>query len=219
MDMGTCSSPEATCFFVPYNQPLPRYICTLEHFTFPDAEARNLAIAEIVKRTISADHSVSEFIHKNIPSPDAEAALRAINSICISSLNVSVARNTTHTVWNVHVDSPPNLSLKDYFEWTSRIRNLLFISEDYGSATVRTEERQFVCSGCKSFDHPMGLCLFPKIQGWFGPAASTADDSSKASLNSRANHSAPSSKSNASPRGRGNRGRGRGQGKKGRGQH
>ncbi|KAG1869343.1 hypothetical protein DFJ58DRAFT_837652 [Suillus subalutaceus] len=112
---------------------------------------------------------------------------------------------------NGTVDSPPNLSLKDYFEWTSRIRNLLFISEEYGSATVRTEERQFVCSGC--------LCPFPKIQGWFGPAASTSEDSSKASLDSRANHSAPSSKSNALPRGRGNRGRGRGLGKKGRGQY
>jgi hypothetical protein len=50
--LQVCSSPEISCFFVPFEQPLPTYALTLENFSFPDSDATNKAIAEIVKDTI-----------------------------------------------------------------------------------------------------------------------------------------------------------------------
>lgn len=51
--LGVCSSPDITCFFIPYTQPLPNYICTLERFTYPDCEESNTEIAMLVKQTRS----------------------------------------------------------------------------------------------------------------------------------------------------------------------
>ncbi|KAG2744730.1 hypothetical protein P692DRAFT_20820970 [Suillus brevipes Sb2] len=214
--LGVCSSPDITCFFIPYNQPLPKYICTLERFTFPDCEGSNSGIAALVKQTIRMHPNISHFIHQHIPSPDAEAAIKAIDSIRVTSLSIAVSRNLSHTVWNIYVDSPPNLSLKDYFEWSNLIRDLQFTSEDYGTGLVRSEDRQFLCTGCKSYDHPTGLCPFPKILGWFGPATSTNDDTSNVSLDNRA-HTSQNSRGNPNRGGRGLVGRGRGRGKRGRG--
>ncbi|KAG2037392.1 hypothetical protein BDR03DRAFT_1010861 [Suillus americanus] len=75
------------------------------------------------------------------------------------------------TVWNVYVECPPELELQDYFAWTNLIRQIQFYSEDYGIGSVQSDERQFMCVGCKSFDHATGLCPYPKIPGWFGPSA------------------------------------------------
>lgn len=214
--LGVCSSPDITCFFIPYTQPLPNYICTLERFTYPDCEESNTEIAMLVKQTICMHPDISHFIHNHIPSPDAEAAIRTIDSIRVSSLNVAVSRTISHTVWNIYVGSLPNLSLKDYFEWTNRICNLQFASEDYGTGLVRSEEKQFLCTGCKSYDHPTGLCPFLKIIGWFGPSSSTSDDTSNASLDNRT-HNANNPKGNYTRGGRGMVNRGRGRGKRGRG--
>ncbi|KAG1863877.1 hypothetical protein F4604DRAFT_1683500 [Suillus subluteus] len=77
--------------------------------------------------------NISHFIHRHIPSPDAEAAIKVVDSIRVTSLNIVVSRVVTHTIWNVYADSLPNLMLKDYFEWTTLIHNLHFASEDYGT--------------------------------------------------------------------------------------
>jgi hypothetical protein len=85
------------------------------------------------------------------------------------------------TVWNVYFESPPNFTLKQYFDWTNLLRTFFYISEDYGYGTAHQDD-QFMCVGCKSFDHPTGLCPFPKILGWFGP---TITEDTNATLDNR----------------------------------
>jgi len=212
--LKVCSCPEVSCFFVPFEQPLPNYVFTIENFTFPDAEASNIAIAEIIKQELRATPSLMSFIHEHLPSPDAEAAIRTVDSIRVQSLNIATSRTISHTVWNVYIDSPPNLSLHDYFAWSSRLRSELhFESEDYGTGLIRNEYKQFMCTGCKSFDHATGLCPFPKLPGWFGPSTTTAkDDLSNATIDGRASTQPRKTNGPAKRgggRGRGNRGRGR----------
>ncbi|KAG1734360.1 hypothetical protein EDD22DRAFT_960105 [Suillus occidentalis] len=158
----------------------------------------------------------SLFIHNHIPTPDAEAAIKVINSICIASLNVAISHTISHTVWNIYADSLPNMSLKDYFEWTNLIRNLQFASEDYGTGLVRSEEEQFLCTGCKSYDHPTGLCPFPKVLGWFGPV-STMEDTTNVSLDNRSHIT--QSRGNTHRGGWGTVSRGQGRRRWGRGQY
>lgn len=198
-----CSSPEISCFFVPFEQPLPTYALTLENFSFPDSDTTNRTIAEIVKETIRSNPDVLQFIHDNIPIPDAEAAIRTIESVRVSSLNIAHSKSNKETVWNVYFDSPPNFSLKQYFDWTSLLRDFFYISEDYGYGTAR-QDAQFTCVGCKSFDHPTGLCPFPKIPGWFGP--STAEETNATLDNRTMSHHGRGMQNN----GRGGRGMTRG---------
>ncbi|KAF9234530.1 hypothetical protein BU15DRAFT_22859, partial [Melanogaster broomeanus] len=167
--LTVCSSSEITCFFVPYEQPLPAYICTLENFSFPDSDASNTSIADVVQRTLLGAPEISQFLHNHLRAPDASAALLSFHSIRVSSLIVTEPPGHRKTVWNIYCDSPPNLTLEDFFEWSALIRRLRFHSEDYGVGTARVETRQYVCVNCKSLDHPSGLCPFSRIYGWFGP--------------------------------------------------
>ncbi|KAG1896711.1 uncharacterized protein F5891DRAFT_1192834 [Suillus fuscotomentosus] len=96
----------------------PTTFARLNTFTLPDCMESNMEITNLVKQTIHMYPNISLFIHNHIPTPDAEAAIRVINSIRITSLTVTISRSTSHTVWNVYADSLPNMSLKDYFEWT-----------------------------------------------------------------------------------------------------
>ncbi|KAG2102793.1 uncharacterized protein F5147DRAFT_776143 [Suillus discolor] len=79
--LQVCSSPEISCFFIPFEQSLPTYAFTLENFSFPDSEATNKEIMEIVKDTIRANPEVLQYIHDNIPVADAKAAICTIESI------------------------------------------------------------------------------------------------------------------------------------------
>ncbi|KAG1859327.1 Endonuclease/exonuclease/phosphatase [Suillus subalutaceus] len=176
-----CSSADVSCFFVPFEQPLPIYMFTLENFSFPDSDATNRDIAEIIKDTIHSNPDVMQFIHDNIPLPDAEAALRTIELVRVSSISLALSKSVKETVWNIYFDSPPAFTLKQYFDWTTLMRTFFYISKDYGYGTAH-QDAQFVCMGCKSFNHPTGLCPFPKIPGWFGPSVTEDKDTSNVTL-------------------------------------
>ena len=115
INMGTCSTKDLTCFFVPFEQPLPSYVGTLENFSYPDSENSNYAITEIIKSTLTATPDILTFIHDNIPFPNANAALKAIDSICVTSLRVTTSKSGKCTIWNVYCDSPPNFNLETYY--------------------------------------------------------------------------------------------------------
>ncbi|KAN0085908.1 hypothetical protein V8E55_007042 [Tylopilus felleus] len=168
-DLGLCSTKDLTCFFVPFKQPLPMYVGTLENFSLPDSANSNCVIAEIVKTTLRATPDVTAFIHSNIPAPDANTAVAAIDSIRITSLWVSTSKIGKRTVWNIYCDSPPAFSLETYYNWTKKIRTISFPSDDNGIGTMRLGERQFMCTGCKSFDHPTWACPFTCLPRWFSP--------------------------------------------------
>lgn len=98
--------------FVPFEQQLPTYALTLENFSFPDSESTNREITNIVKETIRSNLDALHYIHENIPSPDAEAALHTIESTRVSSLTLAHSKTKKETVWNVYFQSPPNFTLK-----------------------------------------------------------------------------------------------------------
>ncbi|KAG1763209.1 hypothetical protein EV702DRAFT_1283677 [Suillus placidus] len=103
LHLQVCSSADI-CIFVPFEQPLPTYAFTLENFSFPDSDSTNQEIAAIVKNTIRSNPDVMQFIHDNIPTPDAEAALCTLNSIRVSSLILALSKSVKETVWNVYFD-------------------------------------------------------------------------------------------------------------------
>ncbi|KAI5991387.1 hypothetical protein EDD15DRAFT_2197387 [Pisolithus albus] len=139
------STPDVTCFFLPFDPPLPTYLCTLENFALPCTTEANNTVAEVVKATLLCDHEGISFIEERLENPGTSAVERAIN--------------------------PPDLSLPDFFTWACKVRCTEFIMEDYGRGTAHIGDKQLICLCCKSLDHPTGLCPFTSLSGWLGPAS------------------------------------------------
>ncbi|KAH7905271.1 hypothetical protein BJ138DRAFT_1118625 [Hygrophoropsis aurantiaca] len=216
IDQKVIAADGIACFFLPFVQPLPTYICTLENFTYPDSEWSNGQIAEVVRATLRQNPDVISFIHNHIPMADAGAAVQAIDTIRITSLHINVSATKTRTIWNVYCTSPPAFTLDDYFTWCTKIRSLKFHSSDFGTGEARLVENQPMCVGCKSVDHPTGLCPFPKILGWLGPQAPKVENNT---LIARDTEIQKQNLRNASQNKRGVQKYGRGFGKRGRGKY
>ncbi|KAG1766597.1 hypothetical protein EV702DRAFT_1204052 [Suillus placidus] len=205
--LAVCTTAEVTCFFVPFKQPLPTYICTIENMTFQDSTRSNLLIVELVRKVLRENAEVSNFIYSHIIAPSASTALRAIDSIRVSSLNIATSRSSMLTVWNIYCDSPPPFSLEDYYLWSALIHGLRFPSDNYGTGAPRLQDKQFTCTGCKSLDHPTGLCPLLATPGWLNPSNTAAkEDLSMTLLDTRPNNSNGQSSKRGFNRGRGTRG-------------
>ncbi|KAI6154497.1 hypothetical protein EDD17DRAFT_1764752 [Pisolithus thermaeus] len=168
------STPDVMCFFLPFDPPLQMYLCTLENFALPCTTQANNVIAEVVKATLLCDREGISFIEEQLENPDTGAAERAIKSIYASSFTIALSPTKKKTLWNVYCHSPPDLSLPDFFAWACKVRSTEFIMEDYGRGTAQIGDKQLICFGCKSLDHPTGLCPFTSLSGWLGPAPQSA---------------------------------------------
>ena len=63
------STPEATCFFLPFDLPLQTYICTLENFTLSATAEANVIVADLVKSTLLNDQETISFIEEHMKRP------------------------------------------------------------------------------------------------------------------------------------------------------
>ncbi|KAL4062263.1 hypothetical protein J3A83DRAFT_4383155 [Scleroderma citrinum] len=166
---------EVTCFFSPFNLPLQTYLCTLENFALPCTAKANTIVTDLVKSTLLSDHKAVSFIEKRMKHPIPGAVEKAIHSIYTQNFSITLSSTKKKTLWNMYCHCPPELSLSDFLTWVNKIHSTEFISEDYGRGTACTGEKQFSCFGCKSLDHPAGLCPFTELPGWFGPTTKSAE--------------------------------------------
>lgn len=207
VSMQVISTAELTVFILPFIQPVPTYLCTLENFTLPDSPESNTTVAGIVKRALSSHDVFTEYVRSEDPNPDTLATV--INSIYVTSLRIATTTSRKQTLWNVYCSRPPSfLNIDKYFIWQCLIRTARFRSEDYGMGAVRVGDKQFKCLGCKSLDHPTGLCPFPSLPGWMGPKPQITDSimpqSGSSSKIPKNRH--PVRGGRGTPRGRGSRG-------------
>ncbi|KAI6146872.1 hypothetical protein BKA82DRAFT_155546 [Pisolithus tinctorius] len=168
VNLQVISTPEIMVFMLPFIQPTPTFLCTLENFTLPDSPESNTIVTNIVKHAIQSDDLIPDFIRGLDPNPDMLPTL--INLIHITSIHIASNVTRKHTLWNVYCSYTPTfLTLEKHFLWCCLICNLHFCSKDHGMGIVHLGKKQFRCMGCKSLDHPTGLCPFPVILGWLGP--------------------------------------------------
>ena len=135
IQLAVCSSTELTIFFTPFQQTLPSYICTIKNLTYLDTPESNMPAAALVCSMITSNPDISSFIHSWLPDPDAEAVIKVLRSIQVSSLKIAISPGDFRTIWNIYCDDPPHLSFDDFHAWTDQIRNLCFNSLDYGVGT------------------------------------------------------------------------------------
>lgn len=90
-----------------------------------------------------------------------------IESIRVERLDTKISGGVLAPRYNIFSDNPPST---DPATWAA-VR--LYLAElKYPSAMdgTGTKERLIPCLICHSHTHPTGLCPFPNIPGWNGPA-------------------------------------------------
>src|SRR5436190_7028808 len=155
------STPAITFFAIPYAPLTSTFLCTIENLTFLDTEQDQ--VTKLVRATIQQNSRARDHIAFS-SSPDALSAV--LDSIDVQPLKMAIAGGGTKLVWNVYGQPPSPIPSRNR-EWKRIIGTLTFITALNGAGAPR--QIGFACSGCKSTDHPSGLCLFPKTKGWHAP--------------------------------------------------
>jgi hypothetical protein len=172
----------AIIFTLPFNKPLPLYIGTLKGYLLDISPKESTIVADAIQATLIASPKIGAFAHARLSASDAGAVAAAYRSICVHGFKVKKSDTELHNMWNVYCDCPPQMSFDACLQWVKLIKNFMFPTEDHGVGTMcnvtdRGTDQQFLCLGCKSADHPTGLCPFPSLPGWIGPAHTSEDQS------------------------------------------
>ena len=223
------SSKDLTVLFIPYTPPAYPFITTLKGFIFINKTAQETeeAVADAVAETLfdgdgtETATAVRHFVANNkdnIPTiiiNNIEDTLRYLRkSITIRRMDlkkredIGTGEGEGRPAWNLYM-YPPTQDHKAMRTWRLLIRKTTFVTESNGAGRTH---KIFTCTTCRSTDHPGGMCLFPKENGWNDPTP-THSQTLEDLLN-------PTPRGN--PRGTGARGRGirassRGRGSAGRG--
>ncbi|KAJ7252021.1 hypothetical protein C8J57DRAFT_1723036 [Mycena rebaudengoi] len=213
-NQGLWSTPTISFMVLPFDLPLPNYICTLQNFSLPDSVKSNTIIADAVKAKLKSIKEASDYINKYAETTDTDVAMTTINSIEVKSLEIATSATETDIVWHVYC-KPPQMDFFRYLDWCSSVCALTFDTERFGTGVPRMGKDQLFCVGCKSYDHPTGLCPLPRIIGWFGPSVKSVTSEDK-TLQRTDERSQPASKKgqNSTKGGRGGKRGGRGGGRR-----
>jgi hypothetical protein len=162
------STPSITFFAIPFTPPVSRHLCSIENLIFQEVEADE--VATLIRTTIHNNERARAFIHSSDPLPNA--LKRITDSIEVRALQMHEKGGEPKMIWNIYANSPTN-SLTAHREWLQIAQSLRFVTALNG---VGTPFQLQGCVGCKSTDHPTGLCPFPKLPGWFAPPNSSTSE-------------------------------------------
>ncbi|KAJ7239217.1 hypothetical protein B0H12DRAFT_1221956 [Mycena haematopus] len=185
---GVWSTPTISFFVFDYSMPLPRYIMTLQNFTVSDDPEGNKFVARVVAAKLKSIKEASEFLIKHSAAEDAKTAAETLDTIEVHSLEISLPGGGTDTIWNIYCSPPTSISFFDFLVWTKSARGIQYDTNYHGTGVARMGAAQLFCVGCKSYDHPTGLCPLPRIVGWFGPSAKSTSAEDKTLLQEDERH-------------------------------
>ena len=195
------STPAVTFFAIPFAPRISKHLGAVENMTF-EVEDRE-KVHKLVTDTILASAPAAAHVRNH--STDPLALKKVVESVAVEPLPMLEKGGAQKLVWNVYTD-PPSQSLTAHEEWRRIFLEMKFVTALHG---VGRPKRLPGCVGCKSTDHPTGLCPFPKIEGSFARPSSV-------SARSMIPTSLQLPQAQEAMRGRGGRGRGAPAGRRGR---
>jgi hypothetical protein len=152
-DQVVWATPTIVFLVIPYDTCLPCYIMTLQNFSIFDEEEGLKYIRHLVTTELKSIKEATDFLVKNAPRIAADVAAASLDTIDVKTLEIALPSGKKDVIWNVYFTPPPSMSIFHYMEWTQAARQLTYES-DFSLGVARMGDLQFVCSGCKSYDHP-----------------------------------------------------------------
>ncbi|KAJ7124564.1 hypothetical protein C8R43DRAFT_1147227 [Mycena crocata] len=139
----------------------------------------NKFIARTIKEKLIEYKEATEFVVKHSSEADRKHAEAMIESIDVRSQEIAIAGGQTDIIWNVYCSPPNSLGFFRFLEWCTAARSYTFDTARFGTGVPRMGREQLFYVGCKSYDHPTGLCPLPNVPGWFGPTIKSVSSEDK----------------------------------------
>jgi len=155
-------TPEISFFAIPFSPPVSPFICAIENLTYLETQAAE--VTQLTKNTILRNYAAVSMIQALNPSEGATK--RTLESIRVTPLKMGQPGGSMKLVWNLYAD-PPSQDPSNHRLWRQTIGALTFITALNGAGVPRKND--LTCTGCRSIDHPTGLCPFPKLLNWITP--------------------------------------------------
>lgn len=168
LNLGTIVTEGGVFFLKHFDTANSGHIGTLEGFSVPAGQRGADLVRDALIDCLRRANDVLDLIRTDPTNPDRDEASIFIRSITVVPLSVKGRHGAPTTVWNAYANPPP-LEHHDYLAFLKKLHTLRPADNFHGRGAFKGE-RQFECVGCRSTDHPSGLCPFPLIKGWLGPA-------------------------------------------------
>jgi hypothetical protein len=150
------STPNLTFFAIPFTPPTSTFICALDNLKYP--EAKHEEVEFMAKTAIWENLQARDHVEALDPSND-KAFPNVVNSLIAITLPMLVkGGERKKIVWNIYLN-PPSDNPDLHSVWSKIITETTFTTALYRITKPRPHPH---CVGCKSLDHPTGLCPFPK---------------------------------------------------------
>jgi hypothetical protein len=154
------TTPTLSFFVIPFAPSPSRFACALDNLTY--TETHHQEVQRMAKEAIWENPQARA--HVESLTTTENAFLSIVHSLEAAALPMLVkGGERKKIVWNLYID-PPSEDPDLHSEWIKIISETSFATTLYGIAKTRSHPR---CVGCKSIDHPTGLCPFPKLGGSF----------------------------------------------------
>ncbi|KAF8139167.1 hypothetical protein K438DRAFT_1996299 [Mycena galopus ATCC 62051] len=103
----------------------------------------------------------------------------SLEEACAAADSLDTLEEERRTRFGMYTSLPPHLPLFNLMDWLTKVRTLTSETNLFGNGVLRQGPLQLFCVGCKSYDHPAGLCSLPRTPSWFGDVlkSESADDS------------------------------------------
>jgi hypothetical protein len=170
VDKQCWSLPSITFFAIPFSPPAYPFICNIDHLLYNESDAAK--VLQLVMDTIRSNGAARACITHYNTNPNAFEL--TLNSLRIEPLRIGLLTlegGGTRLTWNLYA-TPPSQNAKRNAEWRRTVTALTFVTALHGAGTASRSLRP--CSGCRSLDHPRGLCPFPLSDDWIDPPAINA---------------------------------------------
>jgi hypothetical protein len=164
------SLPSITFFAIPFSPPAYPFICNIDHLLYDESESAE--VLKLVINTITNSGAARACISRYNGNPNAFDLI--LKSMRIEPLRIGLPTlegGGTRLTWNLYA-TPPSQNAKRNGEWRRTVASLTFVTALHGAGTANRPLGP--CSGCRSLDHPRGLCPFPLTDNWSDPPTLSA---------------------------------------------
>ncbi|KAG6879804.1 hypothetical protein C0992_011355 [Termitomyces sp. T32_za158] len=201
------STPDATIFFKPFEDPRPSFVATLSGLTFMNSENAQRKVTDLIQKRLLGSHDITSHVLKNSSLPVSRAMNEVLENISVQYIEVkrSTARGGNFRGWNIYLHNS-SLSDEDHAKLIRLMRACDYPTV-FGCGIPLRGKDILLCINCKSIDHDTPNCPFPHIPGWLGyKPKSTNKLSPYDDLTNSRNQDSASNRGRGGDRGNGGRG-------------
>ncbi|KAF9520229.1 hypothetical protein BS47DRAFT_1336224 [Hydnum rufescens UP504] len=160
----TWSCDAISFFAIPYKPDILTFVGTVMNLIGYDS-SDSTEVTKLVQDKL-CEPGPAHYLLMDLAPGNDPLVRSTIDSLEAHPLELLGVGGVPQCAWNIYA-TPPFSDLTYHYCWCKAFSNCTFPTAFNGTGTVHCLAH-FSCLGCKSVDHPSGLCPYSSIQGWKG---------------------------------------------------